>query len=389
MQIVEVNDPKTAKEFLKFPVRLYKNEPNWIRPLDKDVNGVFDPKVNKYFRHGEVCRWLLLDDQGKTIGKIAAFINKKTVNKDNDQPTGGVGFFDCVNDQAAANLLFETGKKWLEDRDIEAMDGPINFGDRDNWWGLLVDGYDRPPNYQCNYHFPYYRDLFEKYGFQLFFKQFTFGRDIMDPLSERLYEKAEIANRDKDYSFRHIEKKQLKKYAEDFRTIYNDAWARHPGVAEMTSTQANAIIKKLKPIMDEKIMWFGYHKDQPVGFYINIPELNQVFKHVNGKLDLLGKLKFLYHKLMKTNKKMIGLVFGISPDHQGKGVDGALIMAIRDVLQETYLRYEQLEMNWIGDFNPKMIKVVEQVGGDVVKTHHTYRYLFDREKKFERMPIKN
>lgn len=388
MRIVEVNDKRTSKEFLNFPVKLYKNESNWIRPLDKDIEGVFDPKVNKYFKHGQCARWLLVDDAGKTIGKIAAFINKKTVNKDNDQPTGGVGFFDCINDQEAANVLFETGKKWLEERDIEAMDGPINFGDRDNWWGLLVDGFDRPPNYQCNYQFAYYQQLFENYGFQMYFKQFTFGRDVMDPLSDRLYEKAEVAQKDEPYTFRHIEKKHLKKYAEDFRTVYNDAWARHPGVAEMSSLQANAIIKKMKPIMDEKIMWFGYHKDQPVGFYINIPELNQVFKHVNGKLDLIGKLKFLYHKLMKTNKKMIGLVFGISPDHQGKGVDGALIMAIRGVVQETYTRYEQLEMNWIGDFNPKMIKVVEQVGGDVVKTHHTYRYLFDRTKKFERMPIK-
>ncbi|WP_420317269.1 hypothetical protein [Ekhidna sp.] len=388
MRTIEVKDKKSAKEFLQFPVRLYKDEKNWIRPLDKDVEGVFDPNVNKYFRHGECTRWILVNDEGHTIGRIAAFINKKTMDKDNDQSTGGVGFFECINDQDAANLLLDTGKKWLEEKGMGAMDGPINFGDRDKWWGLLIDGFDRPPNYQCNYNFSYYQQLFENYGFQVYFKQFTFGREVMDPLSDRLYEKAAVAQADKDYTFKHIEKKHLKKYAEDFRTIYNDAWARHPGVAEMSSVQANAIIKKMKPIMDEKIMWFGYHKDQPVGFYINIPELNQVFKHVNGKLDLIGKLKFLYHKLMKTNKKMIGLVFGISPEHQGKGVDGALILAIRDVVQETYTRYEQLEMNWIGDFNPKMIKVVEQVGGDVVKTHHTYRYLFDRTKEFKRMPIK-
>ncbi|MEP0985815.1 hypothetical protein [Ekhidna sp.] len=389
MHIIEVKDKKTAREFLQFPIRLYKNESAWIRPLDKDIEGVFNPDVNKYFRHGECTRWILKNDTGEVIGRIAAFINKKTVNKDNDQPTGGVGFFECINDQAAADLLFNTGKNWLENKEVEAMDGPINFGDRDNWWGLLVDGFDRPPNYQCNYNFPYYQELFENYGFELYFKQFTFGREVMDPLSDRLYEKAEVAQKNENYTFKHIEKKHLKKYAEDFRTVYNDAWARHPGVAEMSSVQANAIIKKMKPIMDEKIMWFGYHKDQPVGFYINIPELNQVFKHVNGKLDLIGKLKFLYHKLMKTNKKMIGLVFGISPEHQGKGVDGAIILAIRDVVQETYTRYEQLEMNWIGDFNPKMIKVVEQVGGDVVKTHHTYRYLFDRMKEFKRMPIKS
>lgn len=388
MQILEVKDKKTAKEFLLLPVGLYKSEPNWIRPLDKDLNGVFDPKVNKYFRNGECTRWILRD-RDKVIGRIAAFINKKTVNKDNDQPTGGVGFFECIDNQEAANLLFDTGKQWLEERGMEAMDGPINFGDRDNWWGLLIDGFDREPNYQCNYNFSYYQQLFENYGFQMYFKQFTYGRNTFDPLDPRLKEKADIANRDPEYSFRHIEKSKLKQYAEDFRTVYNDAWARHPGVAKMTSLQANAIIKKMKPIMDEKIMWFGYHKGEPIGFYINIPELNQVFKHVNGKLDLIGKLKFLYHKIRKTNKKMIGLVFGISPKHQGKGVDGALIHATRVMVQEKYKRYPLLEMNWIGDFNPRMIKVVEQVGGDVVKTHYTYRYLFDRSKEFKRMPIKH
>lgn len=388
MQLVEVSDSKTSKEFLHLPIRLYKGEPNWIRPLDKDVNTVFDAEKNKTFRNGECTRWLLRDEQGVTIGRIAAMVNKKTVNKDNDQPTGGIGFFECIDSQEAANLLFDTGKKWLMEREMEAMDGPINFGDRDAWWGLLVDGFDREPNYQCNYHFPYYQSLFETYGFQMYFKQFTFGRYTMEPLSERLKTKALIASKDTDYTFRHIEKSKLKKYAEDFRTVYNDAWASHSGVAKMTSLQANTIINKMKPVMDEKIMWFGYHKEEPVGFYINIPELNQVFKHVSGKMNLLGKLIFLYHKIRKTNKKMMGLVFGISPNHQGKGVDGALIMATRAMVQDKYKRYTELEMNWIGDFNPKMLKVVDQVGGDVIKTHHTYRYLFDRTKPFERMPIK-
>lgn len=388
MEVSEVNDKAAAKAFLTFPIHLYRNEPNWIRPLDKDINRVFDPSKNKTFKNGECIRWLLKDD-GKIIGRIAAFVNKKIVDKDNDQPTGGIGFFECIDDQDAANALFDTSKNWLVSKGMEAMDGPINFGDRDAWWGLLVDGFDREPNYQCNYHFPYYQKLIENYGFQMYFKQFTYGRNTFDPLDDRLYEKAQSANQDANYTFSHIRKRYLKKYTEDFRTVYNEAWASHPGVPKMSSLQAKSIMMKMKPIMDEKIMWFGYYKDEPVGFYINIPELNQVFKHVNGKLNVWGKLVFLYHKLRKTNKKMIGVVFGISPDHQGKGVDGALIMATREMVQEKYKRYPLLELNWIGDFNPKMLRVVEQVGGDVVKTHHTYRYLFDRNKPFKRMPIKS
>lgn len=389
MNIVEVNNKSTVREFISLPVRLYKNEKSWIRPLDKDIESVFDPKKNKTFRNGKCIRWILTDDKGQTIGRIAAFINNKTVSKDNDQPTGGVGFFECINDQKAANVLFDTGKKWLEDEGMEAMDGPINFGERDKWWGCLVDGYDIEPNYNCNYNFPYYNDLFEAYGFQIYFKQFTFGRKVRAPFSEKLMQKGGKIMSDKEsgYTFKHLKLNELEKYTEDFRVVYNKAWARHKGVVKMTSLQAKAIMKQMKPIIDEKIIWFGYHSGEPVAFYMNLPEVNQIFKYVNGKLDWIGKLKFLYHKWRKSCNKMLGLVFGIVPEHQGKGVEGALVLATAQMVQKDYQRYDDMEMNWIGDFNPKMIRVVEQVGGDIVKTHITYRKLFDESKPFKRCPI--
>ncbi len=387
MQVLEIKDAKLAKEFLEFPVRLYRKEKNWIRPLDKDIDTVFDPKKNKTFRNGECTRWILRDGSGKTIGRIAAFINQKTVKKDNDQPTGGLGFFECIDDRDAAFKLFDTGREWLESRGMEAMDGPINFGERDKWWGLLVDGFQIEPNYNCNYNFPYYQNLFEAYGFQIYFKQFTFGRRVRDPFSPRLMEKAEKAFQDPAYTFRHLEMKKLDEYTEHFRIIYNKAWARHKGVAQMSGLQAKNIMKQMKPIIDEKIIWFGYYNDDPVAFYMNLPEVNQIFKYVNGKLDLIGKMKFLWHKWRKTCKKMLGLVFGIVPEHQGKGLEGALVMATAQMVQKDYTRYDIMEMNWIGDFNPKMIRVVEQVGGDIVKTHITYRKLFDETKPFKRAPM--
>lgn len=388
MNLIEVATAEHERKFIELPVALYKNEPNWIRPLDKDVKAVFDKEKNKTFKHGEISRWLLEDDKGAVIGRIAAFVNQKTAEKDNKQPTGGCGFFECINDQSAANVLFDQARDWLKERGMEAMDGPINFGDRDRWWGCLVDGFDIEPNYQCNYNFPYYQELFEGYGFEVYFKQFTFIRNTFDPFHPRIMQKAEILNKDPDYHFEHLKLKNLAKYTEDFRLVYNKAWANHDGVAEMSKEQSKAIMKSMKPIIDEKIIWFAYYKGDPVAFYINLPEVNQIFKHVNGKLDWIGKMKFVWHKWRKTNKKMLGLVFGVAPEHQGKGLDGALVMATAQMVQKDYKRYPKLEMNWIGDFNRKMILVVKQVGGEIGKTHHTYRYLFDRSVEFERMPIK-
>jgi hypothetical protein len=327
------------------------------------------------------------NDAGETIGTVAAFIDTKTVNKGNDQPTGGMGFFECINDQQAAFKLFDLCKNWLQEKGMQAMDGPINFGPRDRWWGLLVEGFDREPNYQCNYNFPYYQKFFEAYGFQVYFYQLTFGRKVMGPLSEKLWNKSNLVGEGTDYSFDFFRGNDLNKLADDIRTVYNRAWAKRGEIAELSQAQARSMVKQMKPVMDKHLIWFGYYKGEPISFFINIPELNQIFKHLNGKLNWLGKLKFLWHQWRKTNKKAFGILFGIVPEHHGKGVDGGMILGFRKLVQEQYLRYEDYEFGWIGDFNPKMVRVSEQVQTEIVKKHATYRNLFDETKPFKRMPI--
>lgn len=389
MKIAEVQSRNQVREFLKFPVRLYKHEPNWIQPLDKDIESVFDREKNKTFRHGECIRWILVNDKNETIGRVAAFVNQKIVKKGNDQPTGGMGFFEVINDKQAAFLLFDQCKHWLQQKGMEAMDGPINFGNRDRWWGLLIEGFDRQPNYQCTYNFTYYKDFFEAYGFQVYFNQLTFYRPVQGPLSERLHAKAELMAKEPDYEFRHITKAEIKKLPEYILNVYNKAWAKRAESPELTMAQAKLIVKQMKPIMDIHLLYFGFYKGEPISFFLSLPEINQIFKYVNGKLDLIGKIKFLWHTFRKTNRKAFGVLFGVVPEHQGKGADGAMVLASRKVLQDEYKRYDEYEMNWIGDFNPRMINVVEQVNVTVCKKHATYRKLFDETKPFKRSPIYN
>ncbi len=385
MKMIEVVSPRQIKEFLLLQPRLYKNESNYIRPLDRDIESVFNPKKNKSFEHGECIRWILQNNQEETIGRVAAFVNYKTASLNNSQPTGGMGFFECVNNKQAAFLLFDACKTWLQTKGMEAMDGPINFGNRSAWWGLLVDGFDIPPIYSMNYHFSYYKNLFETYGFQVYFNQLTFGRKTLKDFNQKIYKKAKMLEGDKRYVFRHMEINKIKRYAEDFRTVYNAAWAKHSGVAQMSKVQAEALLKQFKPIIDPKIIWFGYFQEKPIAIFISLPDINQIFKRLNGQLNLWAKLKFLYYKQTIKVNKMFGMVFGVVPEFQGKGVDGAIVLAAAQLVQKDYYRYERVEMNWIGDFNPKMILVARQVGGRVVKTHATYRKLFDESKPFERM----
>ncbi|MFW5687897.1 MAG: GNAT family N-acetyltransferase, partial [Bacteroidota bacterium] len=157
MQIIEVKTKKQKKDFLQVPRIIYKDNPVWISHLDNDIEKVFDPARNKFFDFGIAVRFILYDKDNRLIGRIAAFINRHLAYT-YQHPTGGIGFFECINDASAANLLFDTAKDWLEQRGMEAMDGPINFGEKDRFWGLLVEGFETPPPYLINYNPPYYRE---------------------------------------------------------------------------------------------------------------------------------------------------------------------------------------------------------------------------------------
>jgi len=380
----EVSAGKLEKEFLNFPSLLYKKEKDRIRPLDVEIKKVFDPQKNKLFRSGEAVRWLLKNERGETIGRIAAFYDKRTAKK-HEQPTGGVGFFDCIDDQKAANMLFDAGKGWLKSKGMEAMDGPVNFGDRDNFWGCLKEGFYEN-TFNMPYNFPYYNELFENYGFKNYFNQYVYYKKISEGASEVAHAKATRILKNPDYRFDIFRWKRFEQYAGDFLAIYNKAWARFPGVSAMRLPQAKALLHALKPVIDERAVVFGYYKNEPVAFFIMIPDINQIIRNFNGKLNWLNKIRlFLGLKVFHKTNRLLGLIFGVAPEYQGKGVESAIILRFEDETRKPGFPYIHLEMNWIGDFNPAMMKMVERnVEAQIYKTYVTYRYLFDRTKEFKR-----
>lgn len=383
MEISEVHDRKTVRQFLELPVFIYREDPNWIRPLDKDIEFVFDREKNKFWKHGEAQRWILRNEKGEAIGRIAAFINHR-INKNSDEKVGGMGFFECIDDQVAANKLFDQAANWLREKGIQLMEGPINFGERDSWWGLLVDGFTEP-TYQMNYHRPYYQKLFEQYGFKLYYRQFVLYRNILDPVQEKFTQKYKELMQDSGYRFDHVQKSELRKYAKDFMEVLNKAWGGFEGFKEMQEGQAFNIMKKLKPILAEEIAWFGYYKDNPIAFFIMIPDLNQIIKHFNGRFGWIEKLRLIWMLRRRKTNRCYGILFGVVPEHQGKGVEGAIVEAASHVIHPLN-HWGPMEMIWIGDFNPKMLHVAKSVGGEISKTYHTYRVALYPDIEVKRHP---
>ena len=386
MQLLPVTKAATEKDFLKVNVLMNAGNPNYIRPLDSEINEVFDATKNKTFKYGEAARWILKDNDGKLIGRIAAFTNSKYINNGTDFPTGGIGFFDCINDQQAANVLFDEAKKWLQQKGMEAMDGPINFGDRDKWWGLMAEGFERAPIYGMSYNPPYYGQLFEVYGFKNYYNQYYYAMGVDDPLPAKFPERHAKFKAKPGYEAKHISINNLEKHAQEFATVYNAAWAQHGEAKEITKKQVMKLFNKMKPIMDERIIWFAYYKEEPIAMWINIPDLNEYFKHFNGKFGWLEKLRLLWMKRRGECRIFTGVAFGIVPKYQALGIDSFMIQEGGYTLQHKGW-YDTYEMGWAGDWNPKMINIYKSLGAHQSRRMITYRYIFDEQKyPFERHP---
>ncbi|MEI7734829.1 MAG: GNAT family N-acetyltransferase [Ferruginibacter sp.] len=372
-QINEVKDNAAGNIFIRAFYAFYKNDPSYIIPLESEVKKIFDPKNNSFFKHGDCNRWILYRD-GKPVGRIAAFINyqKTTVA---EVPAGGVGFFECINDQEAANTLFTTAFNWLKAKGMQAAEGPINFGENDSWWGLLIQGF-RPPSMSMNYNPPYFQQLFENFGWQKSYDQLTNVIDLRKPVPERFTKIAEWVSKKPEYRFVHFSKKEFSHFAEDFKDIYNDAWRDFENFIPIDSGSITDTFKRMKPILDEKIIWFAYHNNVPVAFVLCLPDTNQVLRYVKGKLNLWGKLKYLWYSKTVKVDRIRAIVMGVKQKYQHKGIESALIYILKQevVPRNTFM---EVELAWVGDFNTKMMDVHAATGAHLEKVHRTYKFKFD------------
>ena len=232
MKVIEVKSKQDVRRFLDLPFTIYAEDSNWVCPLFNDIEAVFDPSRNNFFSFGKCIRWILLSDSGKTIGRIAAFINEKKAFKE-DIPTGGCGFFECIEDGEAAQILFNTAREWLKGQGMEAMLGPVNFGENDMWWGLLVDGFTAP-FYGMNYNPPYYRKFFEDFGFEVKYEQISNHIEVKKGMPEKVAKIANWVIKRNGYTFKHLDKNQLDKFASDFKEIYNDSWKDFENFTQVT-----------------------------------------------------------------------------------------------------------------------------------------------------------
>ena len=382
MELVQVINKKTERLFFEVAREIYKNDPYWVCPLDSEIKSIFNPSKNRFFKNGDAIRWILINDERKVIGRIAAFYNMNKAKAEKIL-TGGAGFFECVNDQGSANILFDAAGGWLKNRGMQAMDAPVNFGENDTDWGLLVEGFIQPA-IGMPYHLSYYKDLFENYGFRLYFKQFSYLLDLTKKFPERFWKIAEWISKKPDFTFQHFSWKKATKFIQDVVHIYNTTWSVFKeDFTPLDPEILRETLKKLKPFLDEEIIWFAYYKNEPISFFIMFPDINQILKEFNGKLHLLNILRLLYYKRTHKITRIRAIVAGVVPKFQNSGVESGIFWHMNEKMKHK-THFKEIELSWVGDFNPKMISLYEAVGATKTKTHHTYRYMLTPTVPFER-----
>lgn len=385
MRLLEVNDKTTKRLFHNIPHLIYRNDPNWACPLEAMVENIFNPAKNASFKNGEAIRWVLADEKGQGIGRIGAFVqyDKALIY---EQPSGGCGFFECIDDQSAADILFSAARDWLKLKGMEAMNGPVNFGENYINWGLLVDGF-MPQGFGMPYNPPYYLKLFENFGFRMYFKQFSYHLDTTLPeLPERFWKVAEWVAKKPQYSFRHFSWKEKDKFVDDFARVYDDAWRFHKHFNPIDRDELRDFLVTSKMMLEEKFIWFAYCNNDPIALFVMIPDINQVLIRMNGKLSLLNILKLIWFRKTRAIKRVRSIIIGVAPKFQRSGIESAMFWHLRPVMySKPWIK--EMELSWAGDFNPKIVSLYESVGGKHMKTHYTMRYLFDRTLPFERAPL--
>ncbi|MGE5419434.1 MAG: GNAT family N-acetyltransferase [Chloroflexota bacterium] len=385
MQIIRVDDRKTRKEFLDTARFLYRNDGTWVCPLDRDVEEIFTKGKNPFYEHGDASRWILRDDNGIPAGRIAAFINNKLAYS-YEQPTGGIGFFECINDKSCSQLLFNTAKEWLIAKGMEAMDGPINFGEIDKNWGLLIEGFTHP-SFDVVYNHKYYGELFESYGFMKYYAMEGFHADLASPFPERFLKIASWVEKKPGYEYRHFTWTEKNRFVNDFLLVFNEAWSNYKkDFIPLEAGYINKVLDKARLALEEDFIWFAYYHGQPIAILLAFPDINQILKHMGGKMHVLNILKFIYLRNKKTMTRVKGLLMGIIPKFHNLGIESALFLQFYKAIRKKP-HYTEIELSWVGDFNPKMRRTFVNTGGAPVKKYIVYRYLFDRNKEFKRYPI--
>ena len=371
MSKIEVSQVRSRRErdaFIKFPWRIYRNDPAWVPPLIIERKAFLDRKKHPFYQHGEAALFLARRD-GEVVGRILAS-DDSNYNSLHQTSVGCFGLFDCVNDREVSTALFEAAGGWLRARGRTEVMGPIDYS-TNYVCGLLISGFEHPPMLLTAHNPPYYADLIETAGFSKVKDWYAWWFDDFPEPAQRLRKIAAGRAGKRSVSVRPINLRDLKGETVRIRTVYNKAWQKNWGFVPFTEAEAEHLTKEMKPLLVREGVLIAEVGDEPVGFVIGVPDINAALRHIDGRLTRFGiptgLVKLIYYKGKVRTGRLIAL--GVVEEYRRAGVAELLILQF---MEEAYRRGFSGELSMTLEDNILVNRFIEAMGAKRYKTYRIY-----------------
>lgn len=356
------------KKFLKLAFNIYKDDSNWVPPLYMDKLKILNKYKNPFFKDGKNDMELFIAyKNNEPVGRIAA-IKNVTHNNVHNENVGFFGFFESINDQQVANKLLDTAKDWLKKQGFSAMRGPANPTSNDEY-GALLEGFNDTPRLLMSYNPKYYLDLFDNYGLKK--AKDLYAYDIQNSemsKNEKIKRVNDIVKQRYGLKIRSVDMKNFQRELDMFKMIWNKSWAPNWGFIPMTDEEIDAAAKDLKPLINPDFVFFAEIDDKVIGVVLAMPDYNQIFRTMKGRLFPLQFLKIYTQKKKITWARIIAL--GVIPEYQKKGIDGVLYYEC--LVRAAKNGIFQGEASWILEDNIMMNRGAETMNGRIYKKYRIY-----------------
>lgn len=357
--------------FLKVPFEIYKEDKNWVAPLFLERLEHLDPKKNPYFEHAE-AQLFIAEKNGKAVGRISAQIDHLHLERYKDD-CGQFGFLESVDDADVFKAMFKTAEEWLRSKGIKRVRGPFSFSINDES-GLLIDGFDTPPNSFMGHALPYYQKQTEAAGFKKAKDLHAYLRDMRAPLPavlERIYKRGLATG---NVTIRSMNKSDIQNEIKIVIDIFNDAWSNNWGYVPFTEKELAMLAKNLKMLVHKNAVQIAFYKGEPAAFIISMPNLNEWFSGLNGKLLPKGLPRMIGKLITKKSKSIRVPLMGVRQHLQDGTLGSVLSIGVIKTVYEFHKArgVEEVEMSWILEDNVRMRHILEASGSRIYKTYRVY-----------------
>lgn len=371
VQVRAVTTPAETKMFLDIPELVYANDPHWVAPIRSSIAKQFTPS-NPFFQYGKLQQFIAISEGGNSsqpVGRIVAAVNHRLIEREG-QNVGLFGFFECVQDFAIAQSLFEAASNWLREQGMTLVRGPIDLSTHNNCL-FLVDGFDSPPIVMMPYNPSYYPEFIEKDGWHKAKDAYAYNFPLDQPLPPEFEKGYRIACKS-GVTFRPLRTKG-KEFEQDCISLYHlfnrgfaNNWSSTPRSEEEFLEEA----RELQTLVDPDVFPIAEYNGEMIGFCMGLPDYNIPLKHVNGKLNWLGILKFLWYRRQIDRGRVVAICS--LPEYRRKMLPLALIYLGRQGGIQKGKPYKQAEFSWVYEDNFPSRKLIEAMGSKIYKTYRIY-----------------